>query len=647
MVYSLDILNNKISEDNQVFIQSPSAPDDRSVIVYFNGSGIHKAAGPTPMVELSSNVERNDIGEPMVINNTITVMGKVVKNSGIKNVMEGIKQLKNIFKPDSCGLFRITCDSSEIYSASGVRFVSLDFNQTSDNWVNTAEYVAKLEYLEPGYSGWYVKSYSDNWNIEPLEDYVYADDKIPITHKVEYDNPKIKQAATAGGGGPAQPRGATPTASYELPYRSIPQFKVSRTISAVGIPSGTGSCNPIGSTIPLNMYPALAVSAFYEAKKWVEGRASSVFSSPNTIWTPMGGSGYLYNHLRVVNFDIHAGKYEITDTWLGMPTGISFIEDYTIETSTDDKYIHTVSVQGEIRGLNIANPSITGTPYVKDSGNPIKLDLTGIGTGLLTDKSFSPAPSIESSQTANTASSYAKIKASKYANALSGWIYDVKPYLYRRACIGMNSKDDRTKGYVGTPTNPPQPPNNPIYSKHNVLNIIPISTSETHNVKRGSISYNYQFNNKFTIISGVLYENVSMEDTGPTAVIGEAFVLGRALGPVLQSLNTTTSARKTITIELGVVPPTSMNGFFITHSDCPLYTGGTIYKTVSGMIEGFKPFGDRIANIFGSAATRTNMAGQAYLSQDTQQWEPNSGRYVRTVGWVYQQCTSAKSYLDH
>jgi hypothetical protein len=646
MVYSLDILNSKISEDNQVFIQSPGDPSSqRSVIVYFNGSGVHEAAGPTPMIELSSNVERNDIGEPLVINNKITVMGKIVKNSGIKNVMDGIKKLKNIFKPDSCGLFRITCDNAEIYSASGVRFVSLDFTKTNDNWVNTVDYSATLEYLEPGYSGWYVKSYSDNWSIEPLEDYVYAQDKINITHKVEYDNPKIKQTA---GGGTAAPRGATPTASYDINYRSIPQFKVSRTISAVGIPSGTGSCNPISSTIPLDRYPALAVSAFHEAKKWVEGRASSVFSSlANKIWTPMGdGKGYLYNHLRVVNFDVHSAKYEITDTWLGMPTGISFIEDYTIETTTDDKYIHTVSLQGEIRGLNIASPSITGFPYVSGSGNPIKLDLS-IASGLLKDQTFSPVPSIESHQTLNTASDYAVIKASKYQNALSGWIYDVKPYLYRRACIGMNCIHDRTKGYVGTPTNPPQPPNNPIYSKHNVLNIIPVGTSETHNVKKGSISYNYQFHNKFTIISGVLYENVSMEDSGPTAIIGEAFVLGRALGPVLQSLNTTTSAKKTITIELGVVPPTSMNGFFITHSDCPLWTGGTIYKTVTGMIEGFKPFGDRIANIFGSANTRINTPGQAYLTQDTQQWEPNSGRYLRTVSWVYQQCTSAKSYLDH
>jgi hypothetical protein len=646
MVYSLDILNSKISEDNQVFIQSPGAPaSTRSVIVYFNGSGIHDAAGPTPMVELSANVERNDIGEPLVINNKITVMGKIVKNSGIKNVMEGIQKIKNIFKPDSCGLFKITCDNADIYSASGVRFVSLDFTKTNDNWVNTADYSATLEYLEPGYSGWYVKSYSDNWSIEPLEDYVYADDKINITHKVEKDNPKIIQAAA--GRSSAQPVGATPTATYDINYRNIPQFKVSRTISAVGIPSGTGSCNPIGSTIPLDRYPALAVSAFHEAKKWVEGRASSVFSSPSPFWTPMGvGKGYLYNHLRAINFDIHSAKYEITDTWLGMPTGISFIEDYTIETTTDDKYIHTVSVQGEIRGLNIASSNITGVPYVSGSGNPIKLDFS-IGSGLLKDLAFVPVPTIESNQTANTASPYAVIKASKYQNALSGWINDVKPYLYRRACIGMNCIHDRNKGYVGTPTNPPQPPNNPIYSKHNVLNIIPIATSETHNVKKGSISYSYQFHNKFTIISGVLYENVSMDDTGPTAVIGEAFVLGRALGPVLQSLNTTTSAKKTITIELGVVPPTSMNGFFITHSDCPLWTGGTIYRTVSGMIEGFKPFGDRIANIFGSANTRTNMAGQAYLTQDNQQWEPNSGRYVRTVGWIYQQCTSAKSYLDH
>jgi len=196
------------------------------------------------------------------------------------------------------------------------------------------------------------------------------------------------------------------------------------------------------------------------------------------------------------------------------------------------------------------------------------------------------------------------------------------------------------------------PPNNPVYSKHGLLNIIPISTSESHNTRKGIISYSYDFNNKFTIISGVISESINIEDSGPTDVIGEAFVLGRALGPVLQNLGTKTSAKKSVTVEVTVVPPSSLKGFFVQNSDCPLWTGGTVYQAITGIVEGLKPFGDRPTAFFGSSNVMrgggsTNATGQVFVSSDNQTWDPTNGRFVRSVSWTYQQCTTSKSWLDH
>jgi len=664
MVYSLEALN---STQDFASIQA-NPPASRAVSVYFNGSGIHTVAGPTPFVDFSTSVERNEAGEPVVFTNRITLTGKITNTessngSGIGPIMSGINGLSQIFKINTCGSFEVKCKTSPtaaetiLFSAAGVRTVSFDFNKTNDNWIYTADYTAVLEYLEPAYSGWYVKDYSDSWSIEPLEDYVYSKGTINVIQKTEYDNPKLKPTApTTSAGQPQSTQtntGGTAVAPVDINYLSIPQFKVSRTISAIGIPSGTGFCQSSLSagqqnTIQFDQYSPLAVSAFNNAKKWVMERSSSVFDKKtgNALWSPMAGgigAGYFYNHLRSTNFDVHSAKYEITDTWLAMPTGITFIEDYSLEMSTDDKYIHTVRVQGDIIGLSISSPSITGLPYVSGSGSPLKFDLSS-STGLLDSLAFNTSIADVGLTATNK-----NLMASKYANAVSGWINEVKPYLYRRACIPMSSAD-RTKGYIPGAVNPPQPPNNPVYSRNSVLNIIPISTSETHNPKKGSISYSYEFNNKFTIISGVLYESVSIEETGPTDVIGEAFVLGRSLGPVLQNLGTRTSTRKSVTIEVGVVPPSSMGGFFMQNTTCPLWTGGTVYQTITGIIEGLKPFGDRASYIFGSAnfnRGNNNAQGQVYVTNDTQSWDPTNGRYSKSVGWVYQQCTNSKNYLDY
>lgn len=650
MVYSSEILDS-------VNILGPTPPpaagaNNRDVMVYFNGTGIHTITGPSPTVALSTTVERNEAGEAMSNNHRITLTGKIFNGTGIASITSGINGLNKLFSNNRCGRFTIACKGSEstpVFEAVGVRVASLEYEPSNDNWVYTAGYSIGLEYSTPAITGWYVKSFSDNWNIEPLEDYTFTDGfKDNILCKNENLNPLRKPTATDSNQG--SPDGTNSTTNHSLAFRSIPQFKISRTISAIGIPSGTGFCsaNPATKLAP-NMYPEISVLAFENAKKWVEERAASSFgageSSATDPWSPTAPAvpkSYFYNHLRSVNFDIMNSKYELTDTWLAMPTGISYIEDYTIEVSTDEKYLTTVSVKGEIKGLSMSRKAITGVPYVSGSGNPLKIDLT-LSTGTLAT-TFSPVPNILDVKPL-TASTNATFFKNKYDNAMSGWINDIKPYIYRRASMGINSTE-RTVDYVPPITNPPKPPNNPVYCKQPPLNVIPVSTSESHNPRKGTISYSYEFTSKFSIISGALFESISIQDTGPTDVIAEAFVLGRTLGPVLQNLGAKTSSKKSVTIEIGIVPPTSMPGFFMHNSTCPLYISGSVYKTITGIIEGLKPFGDRSQAIFGSW-TRTNAQGQVYVTSDTQSWDPASGRFTKSVSWVYQHCNNNKYYLDH
>lgn len=678
MVYSLNLLS---SEGDATFSAQAGGPLQlpvgKTVGVFYNGVAVHDITGPTPFINLSTNVVRNSVGMAEVYETKITLIGKIVRTgnpgtmllrgSGIGPVVSGINDLKNLLTSGDPGLFQVNCKISQtpfpLISLTGTRLVSLDFPTSSDNWIFTADYTAVLEYLEPAISGFYVMATNDSWNIEPLDDYVYSYGWLTVLQQSEYDNPHLKPtAATNSAPQPVATQstnstGGNSTANGSISYVSIPQFKISHNVSAVGIPSGTGYTG----YDPYN-------GAYLNAKAWVENRLMLSFagtsvnktpgivnlglskssttpssSSPPPIASLLENGGQLYNHLRTTNFSITEGKYEVSDTWLAMPTGIGYTEDYSIDLSTDSQYIHTVRVQGEIKGLKLIPISVMsgGDPKMMSG----QYDYTSISLKPSTEQATG-AVNAKISDYATETSHITTIENNKYSNALSGWLYDVKPYLYRRACIGMNSID-RTKSYVPGISNPPKPPNNPIYSTHNPLNSIPISTSESHNTKRGSIGYTYEFNNKFSIISGALFSSISTDETGPTDIIGEAFVLGRALGPVLQNLGAKTSSKKTVTIEVGVVPPSSMQSCFLQSPYCPMWTGGTVYKTVTGLIEGLKPFGDRDTNIFGSVFARSNTQGQVYVSNDNQTWNPTDGRYTRIVTWIYQQCTNAKNYLDY
>jgi hypothetical protein len=346
--------------------------------------------------------------------------------------------------------------------------------------------------------------------------------------------------------------------------------------------------------------------------------------------------------LRTTNFNITAGTYEVNETWLAMPTGLKYTEDYNIETSTDEKYIKTVRVQGEIQGLNLVDLTVMsgGTSRLDTSSGKAVINLSDSIKYSSQSSNTTPIADLESQNSAVT-----NFSANKYDNAYSGWINDIKPYLYRRASLIMNTPD-RDRNYIN-PALTSSAPANPVYSKENLLNIIPISTSEGHNPRKGTINYTYEFNNKLTYISGTISSNITINDTNPADIIGEAFVLGRRLGPVLQNLGASTAAKKEVSIELTVVPPASIGGLLLTNSECPLYTGGMVYSTVQSLIEGLRPFGNRPISIFGNFDHRTTTQGTVYKTADSQSWNPIDGRFTKTVTWTYQQCTNEKLSLDH
>jgi hypothetical protein len=601
---------------------NPSASSSNCAEVYFAHSGFKSdlKLGATPMVSISRDFLKDGAGSLLGINNKININGKIYDTGNVKPGLDGVLDkeynLRTLFAA-SAGDFEIKYNNKTIFSGINAKVVSYNTEKTSDNWERSIDYTIELEAFENTDSSfeYRVSAVNETWSIEP-EEAIYSSFGITANGSAPSDSEEGNFQAT--------------------PYvTGIPQFRVTRKLSATGVSKDkyVSHINTQGDknyNFEQQSSQDAANDAYLQAKKWVDSRIPLTFDQSKNQggqYTPLAGTTAsigglnlaLCNHTRSINWSITEGTYEINDSWIGLGSGTPYAEEYSIECSTDDKFVKKVTVQGTIRGFQATNfdllkddqlgtPPNSGDKSIKISGFN-KMGETGSFANHLGDT----------------------MKADKYHNALSGWINNVKKSLYSRASIAINSAD-RRQDYDAK-----QNSQNPVARKERVLNHIPISTSEGHDPIKGIITYSHEYNNSFKIFSGVISENVSITTNGPGDQIAEVFVIGRALGPVLQSLATKTSTTKSVTVELLVPPPTSIKGLLMDNSDCPFYTGGVLFNQCEELIEGLKPFGARQGIYAG--ATMGATTGHVYVKQDSYQWNPMDGRYTRNVEWVYQPCT--------
>jgi hypothetical protein len=121
-------------------------------------------------------------------------------------------------------------------------------------------------------------------------------------------------------------------------------------------------------------------------------------------------------------------------------------------------------------------------------------------------------------------------------------------------------------------------------------------------------------------------------------------VLGRYLGPIIQSIGRT-NARKTITIDIVVQPPQTLLGSIPDTQLSPIGLNTDLRNQIENFINGHAPFYARDASVFGQG--RTAKQGTVYVQQDTESWSPTEGRFSKTISWIYQQCDVNKHWLDY
>lgn len=650
MSYSSLILNNSAETlSTQNF--AVQTIDPNKVVVEYNGSGLHQITGPVPLIEISNTINNGSNDLPESVTSNIRLQGKIVRNDpvlnvglipptgGISGILGAISTLKKLFTDCPYGVLKVLCGTTELYATSGVLIKDINFSQTGDNWVKTADFDISMESTIP-LSGGYepdppTTSKVDRWTIEQIDDSFYTNIVQDISHQAaEYSNPVL--GATYTNQIPAQNVGGGNVGRSNIKIINLPQFRVTHNVSAKGLVPTTGtSCSNIADINKL---------CLDNAKSWVNKQLSKT-TQPGSA-TPSGfmpyiahlpTSTYFFNHVRSVNIDLTT--YEVSDSWLAMPSGIPYTETYTLETSTAEDYTKSVRVVGNIAGLHPIHTGLISDGLDFDINNKIET------TGLMTSPNsiISNYNNLDGQNTNILGQGIAgpaggNIKNNKYHNALSGWLYDIKPHLYRRACIVMNTPD-RTLDYIN-PALTTQPPENPIYSRERPLSTIPSNVTEGHDPRKGTISYSAEYKNSFKVISGVISETIDINYDVPHDEVATIAVPGRALGPILSRTGRSAS-RKTINISVVVVPPLSLQGTLLHRPECPLYTGGNVYRTINDLIYGNKPFTG--SSLIGSRNTN----GIVYTQTDSEQWSPSQGRYSRNVQWIYQACSINKDYMEH
>lgn len=156
------------------------------------------------------------------------------------------------------------------------------------------------------------------------------------------------------------------------------------------------------------------------------------------------------------------------------------------------------------------------------------------------------------------------------------------------------------------------------------LNAIPISEVQTRSPTQGIITYTYEFDTRPSqIIPGAKSEVLNISDNLQGDVFAEIPVLGRAAGPVLQSIGTRTARRRTLSLQavFPKVSPTSA-----VASLAAAFNGNPRLAGASAPV---------IDNIIVAASPSQLGFSTYYQTEPQENWEPLRGVYSYSTSWVF------------
>lgn len=543
---------------------------------------------PCPLVTIATNANKDFDGNLLSYKYDINLEG-IILGSSLSGCLGSYSGVVNFFSDNAKQgkSFQILCNGTPIVEYSGAYFLNSNANNSTNNWVTTIPYTVALEsYFASDTTNGLIESFDESWTIEPLEEVSYYSRNIAT---VLYN----LSSANSGMNSPPAPKDMN-TLSSGITITNYLQYRVSHKISAVG---------------RALMTPSGKSQAYAQASKFVLAKANNAYtssSSPSGIGIYNVSNGVaglrLYNHVRTIDSSITAGTYGLTDTWLGLGTGVKYTEDFTWEIQTDSSLVKTVTVQGTVKGLEEANTGFSLFPSTSATGN-----ISG-----LFQNSFANQTSTNN----------------KYYNAINAYTSGIKPYLYQRASQALASTNRAAVSnqipWVSVENNP--------------LNIVPVNYTESLNPIAGTVGYNITYNNKpGSWLSGVISSSVTITDTLSADLVSDIFVLGRPLGPILERVGYTKNERR-LNLELVYPAPTGFAQANPNDIRCVANKSNPAYQAVTGLIGALKPISPNTAFSAFNGETQsinTSNTGLIYQTSNNKVWNPVEGRLTWDIVWVY------------
>lgn len=303
--------------------------------------------------------------------------------------------------------------------------------------------------------------------------------------------------------------------------------------------SATGIYNPIDDETPI-----------LQAKKWVESKLTS------TLPVNINPDSLNLSHLGLNTYDIST-------------------EDNWVDVSAHTNINHVRSVSSDIIGGSYSTTDTWTLHKGANATHDISVQLDNAVE--------SPAATV--SVTMNIqgidTNTYDNITSNKYDNALVSFnvlktqAYAIANAMYTDAAIGGTLKTTK------------------------------ISEGITTNKNTGQINYNCSFNDVVTLVEGAISESIQITDDnedGLNQIIAKIDIIGKADGPVIQDMQTTTIKNRAVTIDLVM--------------DKQHRTSKPSTAAMS-IANSYKPPGD------------------AFRQAKNESWNPKTGSYNLSVNWDY------------
>jgi len=327
-----------------------------------------------------------------------------------------------------------------------------------------------------------------------------------------------------------------------------------------------------------------------------------------------------FNYVRSETVDELGGTFSATESWILLPDGHNSVTE-TVETSisqSQDTGILKVSINGSIQGMGTENTDST-LPGDEAADNIVDFE-----------------------------EKYEKAKLR---------LTDIEGTLYLTAQALLRDGADHASV---------------------TLNPSPISKTIGRNPYTGVITYSLEFDNRPTFaIPGVKSETISINDTYPGYVAAVTQVIGRALGPVLQSVGTQTKWQRSLSISCvvgvsaGNCTGAKDSGGVLLDPQPDTEAGCDGADTSGTWNGGVNALGDPKTDFYGgamaakpshvtaqraaivkiidkfnpataAAATLTGAALNVYFTEaPSETWNPRTGAWTYTVSWVYE---SSRTY---